>query len=61
MLRVFIFCCSDAGDSNKAMLCFLNFDVVISFYTARFMDGISSILRYVHGLFCERMGSCCCL
>ena len=61
MLKIFIFCCSDVGDSSKAMLRFLIFAIVISFCMAHFRDETSRILRYVYGLFYKRMGSCCCL
>ena len=34
VLRIFIFCYSDAGDNSKAMLHFLIFGIVISFCMA---------------------------
>ena len=53
-------CCSDAGDVVRPCFVFLICAIVISFYMAHFRDGTSHITRYVYGVFCERMGSCCC-
>lgn len=59
VLRIFIFCCSDVGDSSMPMLCLFTFALVIAFYMAHFRDEISRIPRYVYGSFCEGMESCC--
>lgn len=38
--------------------CFLSLVMVIYFWTIYFRDGISFMLRYVYGLFCNRIGRC---
>jgi hypothetical protein len=55
VLRTFIFCCSDASDSNKVMLCFIIFAIVISFCTVHFRDENSCIPRYMYDSFCKIM------
>ena len=39
MLRIFILCCNNAGDKNRALFCFLIFAIVIFFLYGPFEGG----------------------
>lgn len=51
VFRIFTFCCSDADNSNRAVLYFLFFVIVISLCMAHFRDRTSRIPSYVYSLF----------
>ena len=54
VLRIFVFCYSEAGNSSEAVVYYLVFAKVILFVMAHLRDGTNCIPRYMYGSFCER-------
>ena len=61
VLRIFVFCCSDASLCSEVVVYYLVFAKVIPFCMAHFRDGTNCIPRDMCGSFCERTRNCCYL